>query len=102
MLPYLQHHVLLFQAIVGMLIVAFAALVLWIALRPEQDPVAARHRGRRRSWRLRHKPRHGVVVYHAHHAAADPGPSAFLGFAPDGDLVLVDDEHTHELVGAAA
>lgn len=106
MLTFLQHNVLLSQALTGLLVVVLAALVLWIALRPEQDEYEASHRRWVRSWRLRgYAPRHAAVTYHAHHAAvdgADAGLGVFLARTPGGDLALVDGEQTAELVGAAA
>lgn len=103
MLTFLAEHRLAFQILTGLLAVALASLVLWVSLRAERDPDTARHRGRRRAWRLRaHQPRHAAPTYYPHHATADAGPGVFLGRSPDGDLVLVDDEHAHELVGASA
>lgn len=103
MLQLLAAHQLLTQLAAGLLAVALAASLVWLALPRDREPDTARHRGRRRAWRVRrHVARHAAPTYHPHHAAVAAGPSAFLGYAPSGELVLVDDEHTHELVGAAA
>lgn len=103
MLTFLAEHRLAFQILTWLLAITLASLVLWVSLRAERDPDTARHRGRRRAWRLRaHQPRHAAPTYHPHHATADAGLNVFLGRTPDGDLALVDDDHTHELIGAAA
>lgn len=102
---FLAEHALLFKLLTILLVVGLALLVVWIALpgKPRPVPDTARHRGQRRAWRVRpHTARHAAPTYHPHHAAVAPAPSAYLGRTPDGELALVDDEHTHELIGAAA
>lgn len=103
MLAFVAAHVLLSQVAAVIFAVALAASIVWVALPRDREPDTARHRGRRRSWRIRtHAARHAAPIYHPHHAATAAGPSAWLGHSPSGELVLVDDDHTHELVGAAA
>jgi hypothetical protein len=102
MLRLLAEHVLLSQILAAAAAMAAALTVVWAALRGERSRYRARHRSWRWSTARGHEPRHAVRVHHARHVAVAPAPSAYLGHSPDGELALVDDEHTHELIGAAA
>ena len=102
MLHFLAEHETLLKVAVAILVVALGASVLRITLRGERSSYRARHRNWRWSTAHSHTPRHAAPEHHARHVAVVPGPSAYLGRTPDGDLALVDDEHTHELIGASA
>lgn len=103
MLHFLAAHALLFKLLTIALVVGLVLSLLRVPLRGERSRYRARHHSWRRAWRVRpHVARHAAPTYHAHHVAVAPAPSACLGRTPDGELTLVDDEHTHELIGAAA
>lgn len=102
MLRLLAEHTLLTQAAAGLLALTLALSLAWIVMRSRPAGYQPRHGSKLEAttspW---YTPRH-APEYHARHAAAEPGPGAALGHAPDGDLQLVDDEPTRELAGVAA
>jgi hypothetical protein len=104
MLAFLAAHVLLFKLLTLAAVVGLVLTVLRIGTRGAR--ASARYQARHRSWRWStrhgHEPRHAAPVHHPRHVAVAPGPGAYLGRTPDGELALVDDEHTHELIGATA
>lgn len=99
---FLAEHELFFMLLTIALVGVLAVSVLKVTLRGQRSRYQAQHRSPRRAWERGHVPRHAVPEHHARHIAVAPAASAYLGRTPDGQLALVDDEHTHELIGAAA
>lgn len=102
MLTFLAEHALLFKLLTILLVVSVALFVVWVSLPAGRSRYRALHRTWGWSTNRSYAARHAVPEHHPRHVAVAPAASAYLGRTPDGDLQLVDDEHTHELVGAAA
>lgn len=103
MLHFLAEHTLLTQAAAGFLALVLALSIAWIVMRSRPAGYRPRHdsplEAKTSPWYV---PQHAREEHHARHAAAEPGPGTALGQTPDGELQLVGDEPTRELIGASA
>ncbi len=106
---FLAEHTLLLRITAALLAVILGLSIAWIGMRSRPAGYQPQHfsplEAETSPW---YTPRHTPEYHaqreqsHGRHAATEPGPGATLGRAPDGDLQLVDDEPTRELVGTAA